>query len=546
MIQILADNPLLLLFLVGAIGYPIGRIRIFGSSLGIAAVLFVGLAFGALDPNLKLPEIIYLLGLAVFVYTVGISSGPGFFASFRRQGLRDNAFVVAMLLFGAALSLAAYALLRLKPTVTAGMFTGALTNTPALAAVLDIIKTTHAGEALDQMLAEPVVGYSVVYPMGILGIIVVIALAQRLWRVDPEREAQALRDMGVAGEKLYNRTVVITRPDVSRAPLRQLAKDNDWNVVLARVRQGDTQSLVTGDTRLDVGDLVSVVGAREDIERFTAAAGEPSTVELPLDRSEIDFRRIFVSNPDVVGHRLSELDLPQKFDAVVTRVRRGDIDLLPRSDQALELGDRVRVVTYRGNMDAVSHFFGDSFKALAEIDILSFNLGLTLGLLVGLIPIPLPGGIVLKLGYAGGPLIVSLILGALRRSGPIVWQLPYNANLTLRQVGLVLFLAGVGTRAGYSFLTTLAQGGGLALFVAGAIITMVTAGLMLFIGYKVLKIPVGVLLGMLSGMQTNPAILAYSLEQTRNDLPNVGYATVYPVATIAKIVLAQLLLTLLR
>jgi putative transport protein len=211
----------------------------------------------------------------------------------------------------------------------------------------------------------------------------------------------------------------------------------------------------------------------------------------------------------------------------------------------LELGDRVRVLTHRERMDAVSGFFGDSYRALSEIDILTFSLGLALGLLLGIVPVPLPGGIVFRLGFAGGPLIMALILGALGRTGPMVWSLPYSANLTLRQIGLVLFLAGVGTRSGYAFVTTFAQGGGILLFAAGAGITCITALATLWVGHKLLKIPLSLLIGMLSGLQTQPAVLGFALEQTGNDLPNIGYATVYPIATIAKIFLAQLLLTLL-
>jgi putative transport protein len=196
-------------------------------------------------------------------------------------------------------------------------------------------------------------------------------------------------------------------------------------------------------------------------------------------------------------------------------------------------------------MEAVSQFFGDSYRALSEIDILTFSTGLAIGLVLGIIPIPLPGGVTLKLGFAGGPLIVALILGALGRTGPMVWSMPYSANLTLRQVGLLFFLAGVGTRAGYAFVTTFTQSGGLAIFAAGAILTCVTALTMLWVGHKLLKIPMGLLIGMLAGLQTQPAVLGFALEQTGNDLPNIGYATVYPVAMITKILFAQLLLTLL-
>jgi putative transport protein len=211
----------------------------------------------------------------------------------------------------------------------------------------------------------------------------------------------------------------------------------------------------------------------------------------------------------------------------------------------LEPGDRVRVVAKPELMPAVTRFFGDSYRALSEINLLTFNLGLMVGLLLGLVPIPLPGGITLKLGLAGGPLIAGLVLGKLGRTGPLVWHLPYSANLLLRQVGLVLFFAGVGTRAGRAFFETLTGAGGLVIFAGGAIITCVTALTMLWIGYKVFRIPMSLLTGMLAGLQTQPAVLSYALEQSRNELPNIGYATVFPVATIAKILLAQLILTLL-
>jgi putative transport protein len=221
------------------------------------------------------------------------------------------------------------------------------------------------------------------------------------------------------------------------------------------------------------------------------------------------------------------------------------VELLPGGDTVIELGDRVRVLTQRERMDEVTAYFGDSYRALSEIDILAFSLGLALGLIVGIIPIPLPGGITLKLGFAGGPLIVALILSTVAHTGSIVWSLPYSANLTLRQIGLVMFLAGVGTRSGYAFITTLTHGNGLVIFAAGAVITCVTALATLWIGHKLLKIPMSILVGMLAGLQTQPAVLGFALEQSDSELPNIGYAAVYPVAMISKIVAAQVLLAIL-
>jgi putative transport protein len=546
-IQLLINNPILLLAIVAAIGYPLGQIKIKGSSLGVAAVLFVGLAFGSLDPKLKLPEFIALLGLVVFIYTIGLSSGAGFFASFRRKGLRDNLFVFAVLLVAGGLTVAVHYILRLKPALTAGLFAGSLTNTPALASILEHIKNYSGSlDGVEQLLDQPVVGYSIAYPVGVVGVILAIFITQRLWRVDYRREAQELRELGATGKQLQNRTIFVTRPEASEQTIEQLQQRFGWDVIFGRIKRAGKQlALTDSQTRLAVGDLVSVIGSPEDLDQVTGHLGKPSQEHLELDRAEYDFRRVFVSNPAVAGHRLHDFNLLQQFGAIVTRVRRGDVELLPHGDTVLELGDRVRVVAKPENMGAVSRFFGDSYRALSEIDLLNFSLGLTLGLLLGLIPIPLPGGITFQLGLAGGPLIVALILGRLGRTGPIVWHLPYSANLVLRQLGLVLFFAGVGTRSGFAFVNTLTGSGGAVIFIGGAIITCVTALLTLWLGYKLLRIPMSLLTGILAGLQTQPAVLSYALDQSDNDLPNIGYATVFPVATITKILLAQLLLTLL-
>ena len=549
MIEVLVEHPLLLFFIVSAAGYAIGRIKIKGSSLGVAAVLFVGLAAGAVDARLVVPEIIFELGLVIFVYTVGLSSGAGFFASFRRKGLRDNLFIVGMLLISAILTVVLHFLFRFRSTVTAGLYAGSLTNTPALAGLLDVIgnmAATEPGEAtLAAMLAEPVVGYSVAYPMGVLGVILVMFIMQRVWRIDFAAEAHTLRKYHLVEQDLYNRTVRVTFPEVTGVSLRDLQHGHHWDVVFTRLQRGEDLMLVTGDTVLQQDDLITVIGSPEDVDDVVPDLGRFTDEHLELDRSEYDFRRIFVSNPDVAGRHLGDLRLPQKHGAIVTRVRRGDIDLLAHADMMLELGDRVRVVARREEMSEISHLFGDSYRALSELNLLTFGLGLALGLLVGLIPIPLPGGVVLRLGFAGGPLIVALILGALGRSGSLVWNLPYSANLTLRQFGLILLLAGIGVRSGYTFFTTFNESGGVLLFLGGAAITCATAFLTLVVGYKFLKIPFGMLVGMVSALHTQPAALGFSLEQSRNELPNVGYSVVFPIATISKILIAQLLLTFL-
>jgi putative transport protein len=546
MLRLLIENPLILLFAVAAIGYPLGRIKIRGTSFGVAAVLFVGIIVGGFHPDLKLPEIIYVLGLVMFVYTIGLSSGAGFFASFRSKGLRDNLLVAGALVLAGLLTLGANAFLHLSPAITAGIYAGSLTNTPALAAVMEYIKSAAPKAGLEQMLTEPVIGYSITYPMGVLGVIIAIYVAQFLWKVDYNREASTSRILGASSLRLNDWTIRVTNPNAARETIRQLLHDHDWNIVFGRVKHDDKVTIAAGEMKLQVGDLITIVGNLADIERATIYLGEISNDRLDFDRSQLDYRRVFLSNPKVAGMKLRDLRLPQRFGAIVTRVRRGDVEFLPDADTVLQFGDRIRILSEREDLDEISKYLGDSYRALSEIDVLSFSLGLAIGLALGTVPIPLPGGFTFKLGLAGGPLIVALILGTLGRTGPMVWNLPYSANLTLRQIGLILFLAGIGTRAGYSFFSTLSNGGGVTMFAMGAGITFVTAFLTLWVGHKLLKIPMSLLIGMVGGMQTQPAVLGFTLEQTKNDLPNVGYASVYPVAMIVKIIMAQLIVILLQ
>lgn len=538
----LRENPLLLLFVVAALGHPLGEIRFRGTSLGPAAVLFVGLALGAIDPQLKLPEIISQLGLLLFVYSVGLSSGTGFFASFRRRGLRDSAFVVGVLGAAVTLVVVAQLVLGLRPATASGLFAGSLTNTPALAAVLEAIRQRFPTAAAD-VLSEPAVAYSVAYPMGVLGVLFAAALAMKWWRVDFASEEASLREMPLTDQKLVCRTIHVASG--ASETLGELSARHSWKVSFGRIKRSGETILATDDQRLRPGDLVTVVGPIKRLEQVIACLGTLSEEQIELDRRVLDFRRIFVSNAAVVGQRLRDLNLPQQFGAMITRVRRGDVEFLPHGDTALELGDRVRVLTHRNNMPAVTAFFGDSYRAVSEMKVLPISFGMALGILLGTLPLPLPGGIVLKLGLAGGPLIVALILGAMERTRDIVWSMPFSVNLTIRQFGMLLFLAGVGIRAGHSFWETITQGDGLVLFAAGTCVTCATAWTTLWFGYRVLRIPMAILLGMLAGIQTQPAVLAYAVQRTGNDLPNVGYASVFPVATIGKILLAQLLLNAL-
>jgi putative transport protein len=537
-VRLLTQNPLLLLFLVAAIGYPLGRVRVRGSQLGVAAVLFVGLAAGAVDAALALPEIVYMLGLAIFVYTVGLSSGRAFVSSLRRDGLRNAALAVGAVALATGLTAAAQRLLGLDRAAGAGLFTGALTNTPALAAAIETLR-----QAAPEQATAPVVAYSICYPMGVVGVILAIRVARAVWRPDLAAEAARLAELGASNEPLASETVRVAQ-DMAGLSIEELVRGLRWRVIFGRIRREGHLLLAAPDERLRPGDLVTVVGPQAELEREAARLGEVSGERIDLDRSEFDLRRIFVSNPEVAGVPLRDLDLPRKLGAVVTRVRRGDEELLPSDAMRLEIGDRVRVLAPVRVLPEVTAFFGDSYRAASEVDILAFGLGLALGLVLGILPIPLPGGIRVSLGFAGGPLVVALVLGTVGRTGGMVWNLPFSANVALRQIGLILFLAGIGTRAGPGFLAAFAGGGGLAILAAGAAVTFATALATLFVAHRLMKVPMSLALGMLAGVHTQPAVLGYALDETRNEIPNLGYASTYPAATIAKLLLVQVLVAL--
>ena len=545
-IDFLAGNPLFLLFLIIGVGYLLGSIRVFGFNLGIAAVLFVGIAAGAMDPRLNLPEYIYLIGLVLFVYTIGLQSGPVFFASFRKRGLRINGLAVGVLFVAAVLSVVLWKALNLSIPAVAGLYCGSLTNTPALAASVETLKSL-AGQVkpsdVQAFINGPVVTYGLAYPFGVFGMIFWMFLFAKVFKIDfAKEEADRLRESG-AGD-ILSWTFLITNPALDGKTVREaLAFFSPPGFVLSRILHDGKADLVTGDTPLRAGDKVVAVGDVKSLERARLLFGKKCE-DFEEGLGSFVFQRIFVSRSSVIGRRIGELDLQKRFGATITRMRRGDVQFVPSAETVLESGDGLRIMSKEENLEALKVFFGDSVKAMAESDFLSLSAGILLGILVGMIPIPLPNGAVLKLGFAGGPLLVSLVLGKLERTGSIAWRIPFNANIALRQVGLVLFLAAIGTKAGQGLIETV-KSGGLSIIAAGALITTFVAVAVILIGYKVFKMPLSAVTGILSGIQTQPACLAYANQQAENELPNVWYATVYPASMVAKILFVQILVSVL-
>jgi putative transport protein len=530
-ITLLADNPILLLFCVAAVGYLVGQLRLAGFSLGVAAVLFAGIAFGALDRRLLVPEEIRTLGLAIFVYTIGVASGPGFFGALRRRGLSANLGALGALGAGAVAAAACARAFASTAATAAGTFAGAVTNTPALAGVVDYLQKHDSAGLFDRVGAQPVVGYSLTYPVGVLAPLLTVYVLLR----------RARAETPVGGRGLVNWTAKVDGH--AGETIAHLSHELDHEVAFARVQHDGAVLVAEPGVELALGDLVSVVGTEQAVRRAVELVGERSHERLGTDRSELEMRRIAVSSHAVAGRTVDDLDL-HRFHAVATRVRRGDTDFVARPDLVLELGDRVRVVAPRSQLRAVSELLGDSYRKLRELDVLTFSLGIAVGMLIGLIPIPLLGGGSFTLGFAGGPLIAGLVLGALARTGPLVWQLPHASNMALRQFGTVLFLAGIGTKAGQSFASTVMTPTALLVLASGIAISCAVLAVTVVVGTKVLHLRPTVLAGMIAGVETQPAVLAFAIENADDETEvSIGCATVYPVAMIAKIVLAQVILT---
>ena len=528
--DIAAEQPLLLLTVIMAVGGALGSIKIRSFSLGPAAVLFTALAFSAYDDRLKLPQILGIFGLALFAYVIGVGAGPSFFAALKTGG-RALGVVVGALLLGALVTVLAGNAFGLSGPILSGVYAGALTNTPALAA---------ASEAWASDL--PTVGYSVTYLFGVLGMLLAAGIGMR--QAAPKKALAPVVEDPVP-PKLEGMTVRIETPGLP--DLGTLAEQHGHHIVFSRIMRGDAPGhpgevdVATDDAIPSPGDIITVIGDPEAVAAFAAEVGHPSSVALTLDRSSVDYRRVAVSNPKVAGQSLADLKLRRRFGAVATRVRRGDVDLLATDDLVLQIGDRVRIVAERRRMSEIAAFLGDSEKGAAAYSITSLSLGLALGVLLGELEFPLPGGSAFALGLAGGPLLVGLIVGRAGRTGPVLWSLPHGVASTLSQLGMMLFLAYAGSHSGSALADALGSPTGPRLLAVGAVVTVVTATTVI-LGGRLLAGMYGPRMGgVLAGTQTQPAVLAYANETTKDDpRVNLGYALVYPAAMIVKVVVAPL------
>jgi len=541
--QLLEANVTLRLFGVVGLGYVLGRVRFLGGSLGVAAVLFVGLALGMWDAQaFQLPPLLATVGLALFVYTIGLASGPAVFHSLRsRAGLKLSGVTLLAVSLSALATLGLARLTGLPGDQAAGLFAGALTNTPALAAQLELLPSSQG----------PVVGYSLGYPFGVLGVLAVMAVISH-WpgvKIRDERLAYDRKSgsPGEGGVQARNYRVTRLKPNGNQLEAGWLLQQT--GLVVARRLHSGQVDLVEEDTVLALDDIILAVGTPDMHEKALEILGEPAPQHLEQN-PEVIYRRFFVSNKDIVGKPLSQVHF-HSLHATVTRVRRGDAEMPASPGLILEKGDVVRVVAHADDIPNLLRYFGDSLDDIADTDFLSISLGMVLGVLMGSLPLPFGGSSDqgLTLGVAGGTLLVGLLLGFLGRSGRVVWTLSREANLALRQFGLLLFLACVGIQAGGQFEAAL-KGQGWQLLLVGMVITLTSAITLALTLRLVLKENLVTTLGVMAGAHTQPACLSMAENLLRESqdgagpLPgvSVGYAAVFPVAMIAKILWGTTLL----
>lgn len=532
----LANHSLLMLFLTIGLGFLLSRIEVAGISLGVAAVLFVGLALGAWEEGkFVLPEIVGQLGLLLFIYPIGLQSGPSFFRLFRKRGLQM--LLLAMVAVGVAALLTGLAVkfLHISPAIAVGLFCGSTTNTPALALVSESLHLTPQA-------AQPAVGYSIAYP---LAVIIPILLAQTLiWlqRLNLPKEAEKAEKAAGSHPQAASANFQLESL-VWEGKLLSSTELFKPGVKVSRIQRGKEILLASPQSRLKTGDIIHIVASETELNRLEKLLGPRVHLAGPeTSRQTIDFRRMVLTNPELIGKSLKETRLEQDWEVVVTRLRRGDIDFVPSDETVLERGDRLRIVAPTEKMGALTQLLGDSQRSLAETDYVSLSLGILLGILLGEVVLPI-GEVHLKLGMAGGTLIVALVLGWMGRLGPIIWNQPLEVNMTFRQLGMMLFFASVGLRSGSAFLAALQSQGPL-LLLTGAGITL-GASLVLLIGaYLILKWDWVTATGTLAGGQTQPAILAFVNQRIGSEAANIAYVGMMPAAMILKIVVAQLLLWL--
>ncbi len=538
-------HSILLLSVVIAIGLSLGKVKIFGISLGTTWILFFGIFLGhfGLKINSEVQHFMKEFGLILFIYSIGMQVGPSFFSSFKKGGITLNLLATGVVFLGVTTAYAIHLITDTPIATMVGILSGAVTNTPGMGAAQQTY-TDIAGKS-DPTIAT---AYAVAYPLGVVGIILTLVIFKYIFKINPEKEKASLdsqSDTKLTEANMFS--LIVENPTIFNKPILEIKKLINKEFVFSRVLHANSGELVVPqtDTLLKKNDKVLIVSNLKNIDVIEALIGQ----RIDMDRTQWDkldsqlvSRRISITKADINGKSIGQLKLRNLYGINVTRVNRAGVDLIAEPRLKLQLGDRVTVVGSESSIANVEKFLGNSLKRLREPNLISIFIGISLGVLLGNIPFIIPGiPQPVKLGLAGGPLIVSILISKFGPKYKLVTYTTMSANLMLREIGIALFLACVGIGAGEGFVETILSGG-YKWIGYGAIITVFPLIIIGTIGHKVYKVNYFVLTGMISGSMTDPPALAFSNSTAGNDIPAVSYATVYPLTMFLRVITAQLLI----
>ena len=539
-----------ILALVAVVGLFIGNVKFRGIGLGIGGVLFGGIIVGhfvsqaGMTLSSDMLHVIQEFGLILFVYTIGIQVGPGFFASLRVSGLRLNLFAVLIVIIGGLVTAILHKLFDIPLPVVLGIFSGAVTNTPALGAGQQILRDLGTPmEMVDQM----GMSYAMAYPFGICGILFTMWMLRVIFRVNVETEAQqheSSRTNGGALIKTIN--IRVENPNLHDLAIKDVPILNGDKIICSRLKREETLKVPSPDTIIQLGDLLHLVGQPADLHNAQLVIGQEVDTSLSTKGTDLRVERVVVTNENVLGKRIRDLHFKERYDVVISRLNRAGVELVASGDISLQFGDILNLVGRPSAIDAVANVLGNAQQKLQQVQMLPVFIGIGLGVLLGSIPVFVPGfPAALKLGLAGGRLIMALILGRIGSIGKLYWFMPPSANLALRELGIVLFLSVVGLKSGGDFVNTLVNGEGLSWIGYGALITAVPLITVGILARMLAKMNYLTMCGMLAGSMTDPPALAFAnnLHPT-SGAAALSYATVYPLVMFLRIITPQLLAVL--
>ncbi|EOW8060334.1 putative transporter [Escherichia coli] len=539
-----------ILALVAVVGLFIGNVKFRGVGLGIGGVLFGGIIVGhfvsqaGMTLSSDMLHVIQEFGLILFVYTIGIQVGPGFFASLRVSGLRLNLFAVLIVIIGGLVTAILHKLFDIPLPVVLGIFSGAVTNTPALGAGQQILRDLGTPMAMvDQM----GMSYAMAYPFGICGILFTMWMLRVIFRVNVETEAQQHESTRTNGGALIRTiNIRVENPNLHNLAIKDVPILNGDKVICSRLKREETLKVPSPETVIQLGDLLHLVGQPADLHNAQLVIGQEVDTSLSTKGTDLRVERVVVTNENVLGKRIRDLHFKERYDVVISRLNRAGVELVASSDISLQFGDILNLVGRPSAIDAVANVLGNAQQKLQQVQMLPVFIGIGLGVLLGSIPVFVPGfPAALKLGLAGGPLIMALILGRIGSIGKLYWFMPPSANLALRELGVVLFLSVVGLKSGGDFIHTLVDGEGLSWIGYGALITAVPLITVGILARMLAKMNYLTMCGMLAGSMTDPPALAFAnnLHPT-SGAAALSYATVYPLVMFLRIITPQLLAVL--